>query len=104
MAELCSPSGLAGLTRPQLPRAGGRRACLGVCPRVVDDVWVVSFRTNLVVTVALFVLMVTFFALGAGNYGASTGLVQLGGNLGLVTAALAGYLACAEVCEAPVGA
>ena len=37
---------------------------------------------------ALFVLMVTFFALEAGNYGARTGLVHLGGYLGLVTAAL----------------
>jgi uncharacterized protein len=54
----------------------------------------------LVVTMALFVLMVTFFALGAGNYGARTGLVHLGGYLDLVTAALAGYLTCAEVCEA----
>lgn len=54
----------------------------------------------MVVTVALFVLMVTFFALGAVNYGASTGLVHLGGYLGVVTAAPAGYLACAEVCEA----
>ena len=52
---------------------------------------------------ALFVLMVTFFALEAGNYGARTGLVHLGGYLGLVTAALAGYWPCAEVCEAAYG-
>jgi uncharacterized protein len=52
---------------------------------------------------ALVVLMVTFFALEAGNDGARTGLVHLGGYLGLVTAALARYLACADVCEAAYG-
>jgi hypothetical protein len=70
--------------------SGGRRGLPRVCPRVVAEVWVASFRANLVVTVALFVLMVTF-ALGAGTYRARTGVAQLSGDLGLVTAALAGY-------------
>ncbi len=59
-----------------------------------------SFRTNLVVVIALGTLAVTFFLLGAGNYGGSTGLVHAGGYLGLVVAALAAYLSFAEVCEA----
>jgi succinate-acetate transporter protein len=59
-----------------------------------------SFRTNVVVVVALVGLAATFFVLGAGNYGASTGLVHVGGYLGLVVAALAAYLSAAEVCEA----
>ncbi|HEV2376386.1 MAG TPA: acetate uptake transporter [Streptosporangiaceae bacterium] len=63
-------------------------------------IWVASFRTNAVVVVALAALAVTFFLLGAGNYGASTGLVHAGGWLGVAVAALAAYLSCAELCEA----
>jgi uncharacterized protein len=62
--------------------------------------WVASFRTRVVTSVALFVLMLTFFLLAIGNYGGHITVVHWGGYLGLVTAALAGYLACAEVCEA----
>ena len=65
--------------------------------------WIASFRTNAVVVTALFTLLVTFILLGAGNYGAHTTLIHWGGYLGLLTAALAGYLACAEVCEASYG-
>jgi succinate-acetate transporter protein len=64
---------------------------------------VASFRTNAVVVLALFTLLVTFILLGAGNYGAHTTVLHWGGYLGLVTAGLAGYLACAEVCEASYG-
>jgi len=63
-------------------------------------IFVASFRTNVVVVVALAGLAATFFVLGAGNYGGSTGLVHAGGYLGLVVAALAAYLSCAELCEA----
>ncbi len=66
-------------------------------------IWLASFRTNVVVTVALFLLAITFFILGAGNYNASTGLVHAGGYLGLVVAAMAAYLSCAELCEASYG-
>jgi uncharacterized protein len=64
---------------------------------------VASLRTNAIVVLALSVLVVTFFLLGAGNYGAHTELLKWGGYFGLFTAALAGYLACAEVCEASYG-
>lgn len=63
-------------------------------------IFVASFRTNVVVVVALAALAATFFVLGAGNYGASTGLVHAGGYLGLIVAAMAAYLSCAELCEA----
>jgi succinate-acetate transporter protein len=65
--------------------------------------WVASFRTSVVTVIALFVLLLTFLLLAAGNYGADTDLIHWGGYLGIVTAALAGYLACAEVCEASYG-
>lgn len=64
---------------------------------------VASFRTNAVVVLALTTLLVTFLLLGAGNYGAHPTVIHWGGYMGLVTAALAGYLACAEVCEASYG-
>ncbi len=63
-------------------------------------IFVASFRTNAVVVVALAGLAATFFVLGAGNYGASSGLVHAGGYLGLAVAAMAAYLSCAELCEA----
>lgn len=63
-------------------------------------IFVAAFRTNVVVVVALAGLAATFFVLGAGNYGGSTGLVHTGGYLGLIVAALAAYLSCAELCEA----
>lgn len=68
----------------------------------IFTVWIfaASFRTNMVVVVALAALAVTFFVLGAGNYGSSTSLVHIGGYLGLIVAALAAYLSCAELCQA----
>jgi uncharacterized protein len=68
----------------------------------IFTVWIfaASFRTNAVVVVALAALAATFFVLGAGNYGGSSGLVHAGGYLGLIVAALAAYLSCAELCEA----
>ena len=65
--------------------------------------WVASFRTSVVTIAALFVLMLTFFLLAIGNYGGHITVIHWGGYFGLITAALAGYLACAEVCEAAYG-
>jgi succinate-acetate transporter protein len=62
-----------------------------------------SLRTSVIVVTTLFLLGVTFFVLGAGNYGASSGLIKTGGWIGLAVAALAFYLALAEVCEATYG-
>jgi uncharacterized protein len=58
-----------------------------------------SLRTNAVVVLALAILVLTFFFLGAGQYGAHTNLVHWGGYFGLAAAACAFYLALAELCE-----
>lgn len=62
-----------------------------------------SFRTNVVVVAALVVLTATLAILGAGNYGASSSLVQVGGWTGIVVAAMAFYLSASELCEATYG-
>ena len=68
----------------------------------IFTVWILaaSFRTNALVVLALADLVATFFVLGAGNWGGNLTVVHAGGYLGLVAAALAAYLSCAEVCEA----
>ena len=63
-------------------------------------IFAASFRTNIVVVAALADLAATFFVLGAGNWGGNLTVVHAGGYLGLIVAALAAYLSCAEVCEA----
>src|SRR6516165_3496013 len=55
-----------------------------------------SLRTSVIVVTTLFLLGVTFFVLGAGNYGASSGLIKAGGWIGLAVAALAFYLGLAD--------
>ena len=62
-----------------------------------------SFRTNIAVCVALLVVVVTFFALAAGNYGAHAGLVKLGGYLGIIAAVMAAYISFAELTEITYG-
>jgi succinate-acetate transporter protein len=55
-----------------------------------------SFRTSRV-------LVVTFFLLAAGNYGAHSDLIHIGGYTGILVAAMATYLALAELCEFSYG-
>jgi hypothetical protein len=62
-----------------------------------------SLRTNAVVVLALAILVLTFFFLAAGNYGAHTTLIHWGGYFGLAAAACAFYLALAELCEFSYG-
>ena len=62
-----------------------------------------SFRTNVVVVVALADLVAVFALLGIGQYWDNAGLREAGGWLGLVAAALAAYLSFAEMCEATYG-
>ena len=69
----------------------------------VVSMTIASFRTNVIVVAALLVLVGAFFTLAAGHYGAHSDLIQIGGYLGLVAAALALYLSCAETCEASYG-
>lgn len=65
--------------------------------------WLASFRTNVVVILALAVLAVTLFFLAAGSYGSTAWLVRAGGYSGLVLAALAAYLSASAVFEAAYG-
>jgi succinate-acetate transporter protein len=74
----------------------------GFAPLVLV-LWLASFRTSRVVVVALFLVLVTFLLLAAGNYGAHSTLIQLGGYTGIVAAVLAFYLALAELCEFSYG-
>ena len=69
----------------------------------VVSMTIASFRTNAVVVAALMLVIGALFTLAAGNYGAYSDLVQIGGYLGLGAAALALYLSCAETCEATDG-
>ncbi len=62
-----------------------------------------SFRTSILVCVALVDLTATLFVLGAGNYPANAGLIKAGGWMGLLLAAIAFYLALAAVCQASYG-
>ena len=71
-----------------------------------------SFRTSIVVVTALALLAATLFVVGAALYTASlgviagiasSGLLKTGGWMAVVLAALALYLALAEVCEASYG-
>jgi len=63
-------------------------------------IWLASFRSNVVVVVALAGLAATLFVLGVGKYYGQGMTVEIGGYLGLGVAALAEYLSCAELCEA----
>ena len=65
--------------------------------------WLASFRTNLVVNVALVDLIVLFAVLGIGYYADIHGLVTTAGYLCLAAAAAAAYLSCAELCEDAYG-
>ncbi len=62
-----------------------------------------SLRTNAIIVAALVLLSVAIFLLAGGNYGAHVTMIHWGGYLGLIVAALAGYLVLAETCEASYG-
>ena len=68
----------------------------------VFTVWILiaSFRTNVVVVLALAGLAATLFVLGAGQYYGKGLTIESGGYMGLVVAALAAYIGLSELCEA----
>jgi uncharacterized protein len=68
----------------------------------IFTVWILlaSFRTNVVVVLALAGLAAALFVLGVGSYYGSGLTTEVGGYLGLVVAALAAYVGLAELCEA----
>ena len=62
-----------------------------------------SMRTTLALVTVFGLLALTFFALGIGNAGGHSGIIKLGGWLGLVTAVVAWYASFAEVSNATFG-
>src|SRR3954447_19952360 len=65
--------------------------------------FVASLRTTGAVALVFFLLALTFIVLGIGNAGAHTGIVKLGGWIGLATALAAWYASFAEVTNATFG-
>jgi hypothetical protein len=59
-----------------------------------------SLRTTGAVALVFFLLAITFFVLGIGNAGAHTGVIKIGGYIGLATAVVAWYASFAEVTNA----
>lgn len=55
------------------------------------------------ITATLGCLVLTFFLLGIGNIGASTGIVHAGGYFGIATAVLAAYVGLAQLIQATFG-
>ena len=87
------------------PAKAGHALGLFVFAFGIFIVWMfaASFRTNVIVVVALADLVVAFAVLGSGFYAGNEGLVKTGGWLGLAAAALAAYLSFAEMCVATYG-
>jgi succinate-acetate transporter protein len=62
-----------------------------------------SLRTTVAVSAVFFLLAITFIVLGIGNSGGHTGIIKLGGWLGLATALVAWYAAIAQVINSTFG-
>ena len=65
--------------------------------------FIASLRTTAAVALVFILLAVTFFVLGIGNAGAHTGIIKLGGWIGLATAAAAWYASFAAVTNSTFG-
>jgi uncharacterized protein len=65
--------------------------------------FIASLRTTAAVALVLFLLTLTFIALGIGDAGAHTGITKLGGYLGLAAALVAWYASFAGVTNATFG-
>jgi len=65
--------------------------------------FVASLRTTAAIALVFALLAVTFVVLGVGNAGAHSGIVKLGGWIGIATALAAWYASFAEVTNATFG-
>jgi uncharacterized protein len=65
--------------------------------------FVASLRTTGAIALVFALLAVTFIVLGIGNAGAHSGIVKIGGWIGLATALAAWYASFAEVTNATFG-
>ena len=59
--------------------------------------WIASFRTTVAVNVVFLLLWITYIVLGIGNATTTTGIIKLGGWIGLATALAAWYASFAVV-------
>jgi hypothetical protein len=62
-----------------------------------------SFRTTAALVLLFLLLAATFYVLGFGNIGGSSGVIKFGGWLGLITAIVAWYAALAGVMSSTFG-
>jgi uncharacterized protein len=65
--------------------------------------FIASLRTTGAVALVFILLAITFIVLGIGNAGGTSGIVKLGGWIGLATALAAWYASFAEVTNATFG-
>jgi uncharacterized protein len=65
--------------------------------------FVASLRTTGAIALVFLLLAATFIILGIGNSGDKSGIIKLGGYVGLVTALVAWYASFAEVTNATFG-
>jgi hypothetical protein len=65
--------------------------------------FVASLRTTGAVALVFALLAITFIVLGIGNSGGTSGIIKLGGWIGLATALVAWYASFAEVVNATFG-
>jgi succinate-acetate transporter protein len=65
--------------------------------------FVASLRTTAAVSLVFLLLTITFFLLGIGESGGHTGMVEIGGWAGLLTAAAAWYASFAAVVNSTFG-
>jgi succinate-acetate transporter protein len=65
--------------------------------------FIASMRTTAAIALVFVLLAATFIILGIGNAGGSSGIVKLGGWVGLATAIAAWYASFAEVTNATFG-
>jgi hypothetical protein len=65
--------------------------------------FVAALRTTAAVALVFFLLTATFIILGIGNSGGHTGIVKLGGYVGLATALAAWYASFAQVINSTFG-
>src|SRR5206468_3109532 len=65
--------------------------------------FIASLRTTVAVAVVFLLLTITFIVLGIGDAGGTSGIVKLGGWLGLATALAAWYASFAQVVNSTFG-
>ena len=65
--------------------------------------FIASLRTTGAVALVFILLAITYIVLGIGNAGGSTGIVKVGGWIGIATAIAAWYASFAEVTNATFG-